>query len=152
VGLVVGIFPGSDPQALQQALASQAGIDPSKIRVVTSAAPSQAHEDAPFDFIHVAEAQLDNSLSDDMTRGTGIMSDGGGTGVPGMNTTNSLSSFVTAGGSNYLSGLGIPDDEADNFNDAISEGRSVVVYDVNGNASQIASALSSAGLRNVRSY
>lgn len=151
MGIVVGIFPDADPQALQQALASQPSVEVSKVRVITDAAPSQAHADALFSFVHVAESQLSNSLSDDMTRGMGIIGDAGGTSVPGMNRGTSLSSFFNGGAANYLTGLGVPDDEANNFNDAIINGRCVVVY--SGDAPEgVREAFRGAGLRNIRVY
>lgn len=149
--LTIGIYPGADPQALTQAIAAQSVIDPNQLRVITNAAPSRAHADAPFDFVHVAVAQNDNSLSDTMTHGVGIMSDGGGTGVPGLSgTTTSYSSFSSVAADDYLSDLGVPDDEVDNYNDAITSGRCVVVYPI-GDAT-IADALRAAGVLHVRTY
>lgn len=149
--LTIGIFPGADPQSLSQVIGEQSALDASQLRVVTSAAPSRAHEDAPFDFIHVAAAQNDNSLSDTMTHGVGIMSDSGGTGVPGLGgSTPSFSAFSNVAAADYLAGLGIPDDEVDNFNDAISDGRSVVIYP--SNDGNVAEALRAAGLLHVRTY
>ena len=150
--LVVGIFPDDDPQALQQALQSQPAIDANNVRVVTASAPSRAHADAPFDFIHVAAAQNDNSLSDAFTRGTGILSDGGGTEVPGIRGTSSPSAFLSTTAAVFLDGLGISDDEIDNFDDAISNGRSVLVYSVDGDPLGAAEALKAAGFKNVRTY
>lgn len=154
MGLVVGIFPSSDAKALQDALTGQSAIDNSKVRVVTKNAPSQDEEDYGLDFVQVYVAQEHNSLSDEMTRGTGIMSDSGGTGVPGLGGSSaSLTSLVGHGGSaNYLAGAGIPEDEVDNYNGAITEGRSVVLYTVDGDAGAASTALKSAGLLHVRSY
>jgi hypothetical protein len=156
-GLVVGIFPGNaDPAALESALSAQQ-IDLTKVKVVARGGPaaSEEAENSPLDFIDVAEAQEGNSLSDDMTKGLGIMGDAGGTGVPGLGAGNSLGQFSSGGGGidNYLGGTGIPEDEVDNFNTAISEGRAVVLYaDAGDGAVTVAAALKAAGLRNVRSY
>lgn len=149
--LTIGIFPSADPESLSQAIGTQSALDANQLRVVTSSAPSRAHADAPFDFIHVAAAQNDNSLSDTMTHGVGIMSDSGGTTVPGIGgSTASFSAFASVAAADYLAELGIPDDEVDNFNDAISGGRSVVVYpSADGN---VAEALRAAGLLHVRTY
>lgn len=150
--LVVGIFPDDDPQALQQALKSQPAIDMNNVRVVTASAPSRAHADAPFDFVHVAAAQNDNSLSDTMTRGTGILSDGGGTGVPGIRGTFAADSFLDSSVSDYLSGIGIAEDEVDNFNDAIENGSAVLIYSAGESDGDIAVALKAAGFLQVRTY
>jgi hypothetical protein len=98
----------------------------------------------------------DNSLSDDMTRGTGIMSDSGGTGVPGIGGRGpTLDSFSHRDDPTraYLAGYAIPSDEVDNFGDAVAEGRAVVLYsDAGSDLQTIAAAFKAAGLRNVRAY
>jgi hypothetical protein len=153
-GLVVGIFAGSDPAAIEGALTAQQ-IDLSKVKVLRSASAATAGSDSSeLDFIDVAASMESNSLSDDMTKGMGIMGDSGGTGVP-MGRSASLGSFSSRGGAskNYLSGLAIPEDEAGNFNEAIEAGRSVIAYpDAGSDAGKIVAAFRAAGLRNVRSY
>lgn len=149
--LTIGIYPGDDPRSLTQAMEGQSTIDVSRLRVVTSSTPSRAHADAPFDFVHVSAAQNDNSLSDTMTHGVGIMSDGGGTGVPGIGgSATSFSSFSTVAADDYLSDLGIPDDEVDNFNDAIASGRTVVIYP--SDDASVSDAFRAAGVMHVRTY
>jgi hypothetical protein len=95
-----------------------------------------------------------NSFSDDMTKGKGILADSGGTDVPGLGGRGpSLSSFQHADRPNYLTAFPIPDDEVDNFNGAIDEGRAVIAYpDAGGDAAKVVEAFKAAGLRNVRSY
>lgn len=155
-GLVVGIFAESDAAAIASALTG-AQIDASKVKVIRIASgpvDSDTESDSELDFVDVAASMEGNSLSDDMTKGMGIMGDSGGTGVP-MGRTASLGSFSSRGASarNYLAGLAIPDDEIDNFNDAIEAGRSVIVYpDAGADAASVAGAFKSAGLRNVRVY
>jgi hypothetical protein len=153
-GLVVGIFATSDPAAIQSAL-SGAQIDANRVKVIRLAsASSPADESSELDFIDVAASMESNSLSDDMTKGLGIMGDAGGTGVPMGRTSASLGSFNSRGDAqNFLAGFGIPSDEVDNFNDAIEAGRSVVAYpDAGADAEKIAAAFRTAGLRNVRVY
>lgn len=152
-GLVVGIFPGNDSAAIESALSGQQ-IDLSKVKVLRSASASTPEdESSELDFIDVVETMESNSLSDDMTKGMGIMGDSGGTGVP-MGRGNSLSSFTSRSATkNYLTGLSVPGDEAENFNEAIEAGRSVVAYpDAGADADKVAAAFRAAGLRNVRSY
>ncbi|MGA8533267.1 MAG: hypothetical protein WB615_04085 [Candidatus Tumulicola sp.] len=153
-GLVVGIFAGSDPAAIEAALSAQQ-IDLSKVKVLRSASAATPADDASeLDFVDVAENMESNSLSDDMTKGMGIMGDAGGTGVP-MGRGSSLGPLDSRGGAsqNYLSGLAIPDDEADNFNEAIEDGRAVIVYpDAGADADKLAAGFKAAGLKNVRSY
>lgn len=153
-GLVVGIFPGSDPAAIESALSSHE-IDLSKVKVVRVASPGDPpNEETELEFVDVILEEQDNSFSDDMTKGTGIMSDSGGTSVP-MGRNQSLNSFTSAGEAlaNHLGGSNIPGDEIDNFNTAIEEGRAVVLYaDAGTDEPAIAAAFKAAGLRNVRAY
>lgn len=159
-GMVVGIYPGSDPAELERVLAD-AKVDAARIKVVRLAsAASDSEAGSNFDFVDVAAGMESNSLSDDMTKGMGIMGDSGGTGVPMGRSSATLGSFSSRGGSGrgYLGGLPIPQDEVDNFNDAIEAGRSVVVYSSDGDAgattdaASVATAFRNAGLRNVRVY
>lgn len=152
-GLVVGIFPGNDSAAIESALSAQQ-VDLSRVKVLRSASASTPEdESSELDFVDVVESMDSNSLSDDMTKGMGIMGDSGGTGVP-MGRSASLSSFSSRGATkNYLTGLSVPDDEAENFNEAIEAGRSVIAYpDAGADSDKIAAAFRAAGLRNVRSY
>ena len=152
-GLVVGIFAGNDPAAIQSALAAQT-IDVSKVKVLRSASGAAGPDSAAeLDFTDVIVDMKSNSFSDDMMKGLGVLDDASGTGVP-MGRSAPLESFsspATAG--NYLSGLDVPDDEAENFNEAIEAGRAVVAYpDAGSDVDKIAAAFRAAGLRNVRSY
>jgi hypothetical protein len=154
-GLVIGIFPQCDPEAIKAALAA-AQVDPAKIKVIRLAAAVDlpSVDDSELDFVDVAASMDSNSLSDDMTKGMGIMGDSGGTGVP-MGRSASLGSFTSRGATarTYLTGLAIPDDEVDNFNDAIEAGRCVVAYpDAGADAQRIGAGFKVAGMRNVRIY
>jgi hypothetical protein len=152
--LVVGILGTSDPKAIEDALKGQ-NVDLTRVKVVTKANPSQAHDDSVIDFLHVARAMDSNSLSDDMTHATGIMSDSGGTGVPGIGGSSQTLGQFTGGGSSkdYFGTFKIPTDEVANFNDAVDAGRSVVTYQgTDGDTSAVSAAFKAAGLKNVRSY
>jgi len=151
-GLVVGIFPQSDPKALETALSAQ-NLDLSKVKVVSGAAGDTGS--SALEFVDVAADMESNSLSDDMTRGMGIMGDSGGTGVPGIGGRQStVGSFSHRGAtSRYLSTFAIPPDEVDNFDQAVAAGRAVVLYpDAGADAQGVVTAFRAAGLRNVRSY
>lgn len=152
-GLVVGIFPGADPAAIQNALSGQQ-IDLSNIKVVSRARTQPPDDPEGLHFMDVEEAMLTNSFSDDMTKGKGIMGDSGGTEVPGVGGRGpSLASFSHAERPNYLTAFPIPVDEVDNFNGAIDEGRAVIAYPNAGDdAAKVVEAFKAAGLRNVRSY
>ncbi|HZZ00260.1 MAG TPA: hypothetical protein VFE36_11865 [Candidatus Baltobacteraceae bacterium] len=148
-GLVVGIFPSADPTAIEQALSGQQ-IDLAKVKVVSRLRTEQ-QDDSALHFMDVEEAMEHNSFSDDMTKGMGIMGDSGGTEVPGLGGRSpSLGSFSRTARPSYFGGWPIPEDEVDNFNGAIDEGRAVILCsDADGG---VAAKFKAAGLRNVRQY
>jgi hypothetical protein len=138
---------------LESALSAQQ-IDLSKVKVVSSTARDT--DSTQLEFVDVIEEMEGNSLSDDMTKGLGIMGDAGGTGVPGLGGRQAtLGSFARSDSptARYLAGFAIPDDEVGNFDDAIGDGRAVVIYpDAGAAADTIAAAFKAAGLRHVRAY
>jgi hypothetical protein len=157
-GLVVGIFPESDPKALESALSAQQ-IDLSKVKVVSTDVPDAAEEEpSQLQFVDVIADMESNSLVDELTPGVGEFADSAGTGVPGITSAEAqptLGAFThhTDPTRRYLAGFPIPDDEADNFGDAVAEGRAVVLYPNAGPDEQsIADKFRAAGLRNVRAY
>lgn len=154
-GLVVGIFSGTDPKALESALAAQQ-IDLSKVKVVSTAVTDDEDEGSQLEFVDVIADMQDNSLADDMTRGLGVW-DETGTGVPGIGGGRqaTLGQFQHRDDPTrrYLAGYAIPSDEVDNFGDAVAEGRAVVLYSEAGpDVQTVAAAFKAAGLRNVRAY
>ena len=141
--LVTGIAPVKDAAQAAQLLAD-APLDESRLSMVTKASGSalgagEGHSGGP-------------SLSSSST----IMTGSSGTGVPGMGGSNrslsSLSSHEAA--PDYLGGVPlIPADQAANFNIAISEGRTLVMYKAAPEeAPAIESAFRAAGLRNVKIF
>jgi hypothetical protein len=148
-GLVVGIFPEANASKLEPALTAQ-NIDASKVRVFSV---DGDEGDSPLQFVDVVQ-QADEEYGD-MTRNSGILPDSSGTAVPGIQGSEvPLTSFVTPETSkHYLEGYQIPDDEVDNYDDAIGEGRAVVVYSCDpSEAATIETAFKAAGLQHVRSY
>jgi hypothetical protein len=147
--LVVGIFPEANAGALEPALAAQ-NIDAGKVRVFSV---DGDEGDSELQFVDVVE-ETDEEYGD-MTRNTGILPDSSGTAVPGIQGSEvPLTSYVTPSTSkHYLDGYQIPDDEVDNYDDAIAEGRAVVVYSCDASeAATIVAAFKAAGLQHVRSY
>ena len=151
-GLVVGIFPGTDTKALESALSAQQ-LDLSKLKVVGGRADDE--DESQLEFVDVIDDEETNSASDEMTQGTGVW-DETGTSVPGIGGRQAtLESFRHPEGETrrYFAGFDIPSDEIENFNDAVADGRAVVLCpDAGSNAQAIAAAFKAAGLRNVRSY
>jgi len=155
-GLVVGIFPASDPDVLESALSAQQ-VDLSKCKVVTANPPDEDAESLQLEFVDViAEVDM-NTRDEDLTQGSGVF-DETGTSVPGLSSGGSRASLGSfshheAACRRYLAGFAVPDDEIENFGDAASEGRFVVLYPEAGPQAQaVAAAFKAAGLRNVRVF
>jgi hypothetical protein len=150
--LVVGIFPQSDPKAIEAALSAQ-NVDLTKVKVVTSGVDADEAEASLMDFFDVEQAMESNSLSDSMTEGTGVLEQTG-TAVPGIGgAVPSLSSLtVHEAFTSHFGGIAIPDDEVDNFNEAVEYGRAVVAYPDPSDEAATAAAFKAAGLLNVRAY
>lgn len=153
--LVTGIFPSSDVSELERALGASAGVDHSKLSVITSHARTQTYDDSFLNFVHVAEYLQEDTIADDMTHGTGEMTDSGGTSVPGLTGggVQTMAPMPHRPALNYLAGLPIPEDQIDNYNAAIEGGRAVATYRCSdAEAAAIQAAFRDAGLRNVRAF
>ena len=149
VGLVVGIFSEAKASSLEPALAAQ-NLDASKVRVFSVDGDDG---DSELQFVDVIQ-EADEEYGD-MTRHTGILPDSSGMAVPGIQGSEvPLTSFVTPNNAkHYLDGYGIPDDEVDNYDDAIRDGRAVVVYTADpSEVATVEAAFKTAGLQHVRSY
>ncbi|MGZ3517767.1 MAG: hypothetical protein ACXVAM_11390 [Vulcanimicrobiaceae bacterium] len=153
--LLVGIFPSADVASLEVALSS-AGVDRSRFSVIVADARTPTHEDSFLHFEHVL-SEAGGKFSADIDHGTGLLTDFGGTDVPGVTDSEeqSLTDFEEPESvPDYLKSLPIPSDEAQNYDEAITEGRSVVVYRVSSDdeLAQAEQSLRAAGLRNVRTF
>lgn len=153
-GLVVGIYPASDAKALEDALSGQ-HIDLSKVKVVSANAGDT--NSSGLEFVDVINDMESNSFADEMTKGLGMLDDASGTGVPGIQdrgeTFTDPFPHHEAPSRRYFAAFAIPDDECENFAEAVAEGRAVVIYpDAGSDAQTIAAAFKAAGLRNVRAY
>jgi hypothetical protein len=153
--LVAGISPDHDTQAIEAALKAH-DVDVTKVKIYTKT-PLEVHRESGLDFEYVIKDMEINSLSDDQTANMSTMGGGQGTGVPGLTSSDrpdlTVSSFAeTEASPDYLSNVAIPDDEVDNFNEAIDEGRAVATYTGDGDVSAAESAFKAAGLKNVRIF
>lgn len=151
--IVIGVLGTCDPKQVETALAST-GLGRADLRVLTSQDPTAAHEASPISFVHVAEAMAHNSLADEMTRGTGVLPDFGGTSVPGTEGDGgNFDAFSHPEVQDYLKGVDIPRGDAEYYNEAIDDGRCVVVYTCEGaDCATTAQALQKGGLQNVRTF
>jgi predicted dehydrogenase len=151
--LVIGISSEPDAKKLESALSAQQ-IDVGKVKVLAS--DGDDSESSGLTFLEVATEVDSETFGDDIMRGTGVLADSGGTSVPGLSGyQDRLDVFSHQSGTtrHYLAGFPVPDDEVENFDDAIAEGRAVVLYpDAGADAQKIVAAFRAAGLQNVRSY
>jgi hypothetical protein len=155
--LLVGIFPSNDVTSLERAISSASGIDRSRVSVYTADPKTQAHEDSFLTFTHVVD-ESERDTFPEITHGTGLLTDFGGTDVPGINDSRdqSLTEFEEPEeeAPRYLASLRLPADEAENYDEALTDGRSVVVYPVSSDdeETKAVQALRAAGLRNVEAF
>lgn len=150
--VVVGVINLCEPKHVEQTV-SAAGLDKSRLRVLTSEEETAAYVNSPISFIHVWETMSENSLADDMTRGTGVIPDFGGTSVPGINDDGgSLGVFLHPDVLDHMDGVDIPSGDAERYNDAIEDGRCVVVYTCDGDASTAQAAMQQAGVNDVKVF
>ena len=147
--LVVGIFPTCDPAALRQALSADSTIDLNRLRVLTNDDRTQDHQSSGLHFVHVIQEEAQYGRDERLTHDTGIITDFGGTDVPGINWNNPISSVFSGESENLMVSLGIPDDEAENYSEALDEGRCVAVYNAGADTETALAALHKAGLTNV---
>jgi hypothetical protein len=137
---VTGIAQTQDVAELEKILGAIPGIDRAKFIVLTSADRTDEHDDSFINFVHAT------------TGGSELISSGGGTGVPGINGGSGLGYLGHPHVIQHVGTLPIPEDEADNYNDAIDNGRSVVALAVDGETAGTEAAFKAAGLVHVKTF
>lgn len=154
--LVVGIAPTGEPAELEDMLMPTVSKH-EDLRVITKDSPSQEHEESALHFIHV-HIGLPHETSDvdhDVLEGdTSILTDAGGVNIPNISAdTRYVGFFAHPHVVDYLAGYPIPEDEVDNYNEAIDDGRCVVLYKApQEEAPNVQQAFKSAGLKNVKTF
>jgi hypothetical protein len=138
---VTGIAPTQNVNELETLLSGMSGLDRSKFVVITKASREEDdYDDSFINFTHVGGD--DHQLEGD-----------GSSHVPGINpSTPGLGYLGHRNVVQHVGTLPIPDDEADNYNDAIDDGRSVVAYPAEGDAATIDAAFKTAGLKHVKIF
>jgi len=137
---VTGIAPTQDVNELEKMLSSMPSLDHSKFVVITKADRTDEHDDSFIQFVHAASQ--DHLLLNDP-----------GTSVPGINPSAPLNDYLSHPHViQHVGNLPIPDDEADNYNDAIENGRTVVAYPVDGDAAAAQSLFHQVGLLHVKTF
>jgi hypothetical protein len=150
--LVLGIISNCEPKHVEQTI-DAAGIDRKALQVLTPDQPTPEHERSPLSFVHLFEFVQSNSLADDMTRGTGVIPDFGGTSVPGLGgEERDLGILSHPDLSDNFAGMNIPSGAAELYNDAIEDGRCVLVYSCEDDESACQANLQRAGAIEVRVF
>jgi hypothetical protein len=125
---VTGIAPTEDISELEGILGEMPGVDRTKLIVITKAERSYEHDSSFLNFIHAGLPEIESDTVGTID-GDAIMTGSGGTGVPGLNTSISQMRYLSHPHVvQHVGNLPIPADEADNYNDAIEDGRVVVAY------------------------
>jgi hypothetical protein len=154
--VAIGVLSQCAPKDVEQKVAS-AGLDHARLRVITNEEESEEHVQSPINFVHVIEWLESDSLSDEMTRGTGVLPDFGGTSVPGLNVddSESLSAFSHPDVIDHLAGVEVPNGDAEFYDDAIDDGRCVLLYtceDGDAAKADAQAALQKAGCNHVKAF
>ena len=148
---VTGIAPTTDVKALETMLGELPGVQTAKLIVLTKTDRSYEHDSSFLNFIHVGAQEIDSDTIGNI-ESSSIMTGGGGTGVPGMTTRSSLGYFSHPKVAQHVGNLPIPEDEADNYNDAIEDGRAVVAYQCEGETAAVENAFRSSGVLHVKTF
>jgi hypothetical protein len=150
---VVGIVPTEDIEELERLLGGVQGLDRSKLTVLTAAERTERHDRSFLDFIHADGAKIGSDVMGELADGSGTLGGGYGVGMPGIENVGNLGVLRAAHVVQRLGTLPIPDDEADNYNDALDDGRCIVTYQCETSACDAAeNALRKAGALRVKTY
>ncbi len=150
---VTGIVPTENVSELESMLGSMPGIDRSKLSVITTAEPTREHADSFLNFIHAGAPEIESATMGRIG-GDAIMTGSGGTGVPGLtNSGSSVNILFNDRVTQHIGSLPIPDDEVENYSEALEDNRCVIAYDCSGgDASAAEAAFHSAGARKVKTF
>jgi hypothetical protein len=153
--LVTGIASTSSPEQLESALSGKAVVDVDKIAVITKDSPTEEHEESVLRYLHVGQPHTTSDVEHDViTGGESILTNWGDPQVPNISSdTRYVGFFAEPHIINHLGEWPIPEDQAQNYNDAIEMGRSVVLYKAeSGEAPAVEQTFKDAGLKNVKSF
>ena len=153
--LVTGIAQSSDPAHLEDALCAKEQVDCDKIAVITKDSPSDAHQESVLTFMHVGQEHATTDVNHEVIAGgEGILTNISGPQVPNISAdTRYIGFFAEPHIIDHLMDFAIPEDQVQNYNDAIEAGRSVVVYKATpAEAGAVAQTFKDAGLKNVKTF
>lgn len=154
--LVTGIAQSSDPENLESALCGKETVDCEKLAVITKDTPSEDHEDSILNFLHVGQQHTTSDTVHGVISGTSsIMTNFGDPQVPNISSDSRFVGFFAE--AHIIDHLAdwpeIPQDQVQNYNDAIDAGRSVVLYKADADeAAGVEQTFKDAGLANVKTF
>jgi len=151
--LVTGIAPNAQPAEVEGLLCNV--LDCQRVVVITADSPTTEHQNSILRFIHAADIAQTTDVSHDVIRGSaGIMTDAGGVNIPGISSdTRFVGYFADPHIIDHLADWPIPQDQVQNYNDAIEAGRAVVTYKAEpAEVAKAEAAFKEAGLKNVKTF
>lgn len=155
--VVTGIAPTSNPQELEDTFEGITNIvQTDKLTVITGEPRTQAHDESPIHFVHTAgpEHVTSDAAHDVISGNEAILTSIDGTQVPGISADSRYMGFfeephIIA----QIGDLPIPEDERENYADALEEGHSIVVYKSEvPDTTAAENAFKDAGLKKVKTY
>ena len=153
--LVTGIAQSSDPEHLENALCAKETVDCEKLAVITKDAPTDLHHESVLTFMHVGQGHATSDVQHEVvTGGSSILTNFGDPQVPNISADNRyIGFFAEPHIIDHLANWPIPQDQVQNYNDAIEAGRSVVTYKANTDeAPGVEQTFRDAGLKNVKTF
>jgi hypothetical protein len=152
--LVTGIAQSSDPVHLENAL-NKEPVDSDRLTVITKDEPTEEHVDSILNFMHVGQEHATSDVQHEVIVGNeSILTNFGDPQVPNISSDNRyIGFFAEPHIIDHLANYAIPEDQVQNYNDAIEAGRSVVVYKAEpGEAPTVEQTFKDAGLKNVKTF
>ncbi len=152
--LVAGIAQSSNPGQLEDALCDTPSVNCDKLAVITKDSPTTEHEESIVTFMHVGQGHTTTDAPHDVITGsTGILTSLDPQ-VPNISSDNRyIGFFAEPHIIDHLADWPIPQDQIQNYNDAIEAGRSVVTYKATPDeAPGVEQTFRDAGLRNVKTF
>ena len=152
--LVTGIAQTSSPEHLEDALVKD-NVDTSKLAIITKDEPTDLHHESVLTFMHVGQDHATSDVDHEVIAGgTAILTNISEPQVPNISADSRyIGFFAEPHIIDHLADYAIPEDQVQNYNDAIEAGRSVVVYKATpSEAPDVEQTFKEAGLKNVKTF
>jgi hypothetical protein len=153
--LVTGIAQTSDPAHLEDKLCATDVVRVERVTVITKDTPTPEHEESVLSYMHVGQEHNTTDVAHEVITGNeAILTNLGDPQVPNISEDyRYVGFFAEPHIIDHLSDYAIPEDQVQNYNDAIEAGRSVVVYKADpGESVVVEKTFKEAGLKNVKTF